>query len=164
MTDGGVPNPQRVADVLAIQDLVVAYAHAVDDRDWVRWEALFAPDARIDYTSAGGIAGAPAEMAAWMPDAMTEFTWFMHSISTHEIRFLTDDEATGRVHVFNRNGAEWEGVPEVVDVSAVYLDRYRRIDDTWRFTERIERTHSITGGRFAELIAEAAQLDRRTKP
>ncbi len=158
MADGTIPEPQHVADVLAIQDLVVSYAHAVDDRDWVRWEALFLPDAHIDYTSAGGIAGAPAELARWMPDAMAAFTWFLHSISTHEIRFVNDDEAAGRVHVFNRNGAVWEGQPEVVDVSGVYVDRYRRIDGAWRFAERVEHTKSITGGPFAELIAEAAGL------
>lgn len=158
MTDGAIPTPGRVADILAIQDLVTAYAHAIDDRAWVRWEALFLPDARIDYTSAGGIAGSPRELAAWMPDAMAAFTWCMHSTSTHEIRFISDDEATGRVHVFNRNGAEWEGRPELVDVSAVYVDRYRRVGETWRIAERIEHTKAITGGSFAEVIAEAAGL------
>lgn len=158
MTDGAVPDSQRVADILAIQDLVTSYAHAVDDRDWVRWEALFLPDAHIDYTSAGGIAGPPRELAAWMPDAMTAFTWFLHSISTHEIRFVSWTEATGRVHAFNRNGAEWEGEREVVDVSAVYVDGYHRTDAGWRFAERIEHTKSITGGPFAELIAKAAGL------
>ena len=41
--DGRVLDPTAVADHLAIQDLVVAYAHAVDDRDWQRWEGLFLP-------------------------------------------------------------------------------------------------------------------------
>lgn len=60
--DGAVLEPARVADHLAIQDLATAYAHAVDDGDWPRWEALFTPDALIDYTAAGGIAGTPAEI------------------------------------------------------------------------------------------------------
>jgi len=158
MIDGSIPTPERVADILAIRDLVTAYAHSVDDRDWVRWEALFLPDAAVDYTSAGGIAGSPSEVAAWMPDAMAAFTWCMHSTSTHEIRFTGDDEAAGRVHVFNRNGAQWDGQAELVDVSAVYVDRYRRTRDGWRFAERIEHTKAITGGRFAELVAEAAGL------
>ena len=42
--DGRVLDPGRVADHLAIQDLATAYAYAVDDRDWPRWEALFVPD------------------------------------------------------------------------------------------------------------------------
>ncbi len=47
--DGVVLEPARVADHLAIQDLAAAYAHALDDRDWARWEALFTPHARIDH-------------------------------------------------------------------------------------------------------------------
>jgi hypothetical protein len=157
-TDGLVHDPARVADVLAIQDLVISYAHAVDDRDWARFEALFAPTARIDYTESGGIAGTPAEVAAWMPDAMSVFTWCMHSISTHEIRFTGDDEATGRVHLFNRNGVDWEGTPEVLDVIGLYLDRYVRDGDRWRFTERVESLRDLAGGHFAEVVRSISSL------
>ena len=166
-TDGRIHPPERVADLLAIQDLATSYAHAVDDLDWPRWEALFVPDARIDYTSAGGIEGTPAELAAWMPAALSIFTFCMHTTSTHEIRFTGADTATGRVHVLNRNGAHWEGNPEIVDVGAVYDDTYRRVGDAWRFASRVEHTKYITGGAFADLIREAATgstRDGRTPP
>lgn len=158
--DGRVLESNRLADYLAIQDLATSYAHAVDDRDWGRWESLFLPEARIDYTSAGGIEGSPAELAGWMPGAMAAFTFCMHSTSTHEIRFTGPDSATGRVHVFNRNGAEWQGRAEIVDVGAVYEDAYLRVGDTWRFASRIEHTRYITGGAFAELIRTAAAATR----
>ncbi len=157
-TDGLVHDPGRVADVMAIQDLVVAYAHAVDDGDWARFEALFVPTARIDYTESGGIAGTPAEVSAWMPDAMSVFTWCMHSISTHEIRFTGADEATGRVHLFNRNGVDWEGTPEVLDVIGLYLDRYVRDGDRWRFAERVESLRDLAGGHFAEVVRSISSL------
>jgi hypothetical protein len=154
--DGRVPDTARLADIAAIENLAVAYAHAVDDRDWSRWEALFLPDAHIDYVSAGGIEGTPAELAAWMPDAMSSFRWCLHSMFTHEIHFTDDNTATGRVHVFNRNGVEWEGTPELVDVGAVYHDRYVRAGEHWRFAERVEKTKYIEGGRFADMIRDAA--------
>lgn len=154
--DGSVPDPDRLADRLAIGDLVTAYAYAVDDRDWVRWEALFLPNALIDYTSAGGIAGTPAELAAWMPGAMAAFEFCLHSTSTHEVRFTAPHTATGRVHVFNRNGARWDGRAEIVDVGAVYEDTYSRHDNRWRFARRVEHTTYITGGSFAAMIRDAA--------
>jgi len=154
--DGTVPDSARLADRAAIEELATAYAYAVDDRDWVRWEALFRPDGRVDYTSAGGIAGTPAEVAAWMPDAMSAFEFCLHTTTTHEIRFTDPNAATGRVHVFNRNGVRWEGQPEIVDVTAVYHDRYVRADDRWWIAERIEHTLCITGGKFADLIREVA--------
>jgi len=167
VVDGRVHPSERIADVLAIQDLATSYAHAVDDLDWPRWQALFVPDARIDYTSAGGIEGTPAELAAWMPSALSVFDFSMHTTSTHEIRFTGADTATGRVHVFNRNGVHWQGAAEIVDVGAVYDDTYRRVGDAWRFASRIEHTKYITGGAFADLIREAAAAttrDGRTPP
>lgn len=152
LADGEVLNPGRMADHLAIQDLASSYAFAVDDRDWVRWEALFTPDARIDYTASGGIAGTPADVGAWMPDAMAIFTFTLHTTATHEIRLTGPETATGRVHVFNRNGVNWEGTVEIFDVSAVYEDTYRRVGGAWRIAGRTERTLCLTGGKFAEVI------------
>lgn len=162
--DGAVQDADRVADILAIQDLVTAYAYAVDDRDWSRWQGLFLPDAHIDYTSAGGIAGRPAELAAWMPEAMSVFEFCLHSTSTHQIRFTGPDAATGRVHVFNRNGVRWEGSPEILDVGAVYEDTYARDGRRWRFAARIEHTTYMTGGRFAAMIREAAATTSSERP
>ncbi|MEO6467762.1 MAG: nuclear transport factor 2 family protein [Acidimicrobiia bacterium] len=165
--DGQVHPPERIADLMAIQDLANAYAHAVDDLDWSRWQSLFLPDAHIDYTSAGGIEGTPAELAAWMPSALSIFDFCMHTTSTHEIRFTGTDTATGRVHVFNRNGVHWEGRAEIVDVGAVYEDTYRRVENTWRFAVRVEHTKYITGGAFADVIREATTVstrDGRTPP
>jgi hypothetical protein len=158
MTDGAVLDPARLADRAAIQDLATAYAYAVDDGDWARFEALFVPGARIDYTAAGGIAGTAAELAAWMPGAMAVFTWCLHTTSTHEIVFDGPDSAHGRVHVFNRNGVQWEGRSEFVDVGAIYEDTYARAGGAWRIASRTERTLSITGGSFADLIRRGTAL------
>lgn len=156
--DGRVLGTDRQADVLALGDLAVAYAHAVDDRDWARFEALFVPEATIDYTASGGMVGSPAEVAAWMPDALAVFTWSLHSISTHEIRFTGPDQATGRVHLVNRNGVEWEGEPEPLDIIGLYLDEYVRVGGRWRFAVRRERILSVVGGRFADVVRSISEL------
>jgi hypothetical protein len=145
--------PQRIEDRLAITDLVVAYSHAVDEKDWGAFVDLFLPDARIDYRSAGGPTGNPAEIAAWMPKAMEIFAWSLHSISTHRVRFTDAVRATGALHVFARHGVLWEGVHELMDVSALYHDEYALVAGRWRFASRREDTRSITGGKFADLVA-----------
>ena len=162
--DGLVRTPARQGDVLAIQELVVAYGCAVDDRDWTRWEALFTPDAHIDYLHSGGIVGTPAQLAAWMPDALGLFAWSLHSVLTHEIRFTGPDTATGRVHLFNRNGLEWQGRPEIFDVGGRYLDDYRRTGDTWRFSRRVEETLYVTGGEFAAVVRDLAVRTAPDRP
>jgi hypothetical protein len=154
--DGAVPGPARQADVLAIRDLAIAYGFAVDDRDWNRWKSLFTDDAHIDYSRSGGSAGTLEQIAAWLPGAMSVFAWSLHSILTHEVRFTGAGTAAGRVHLFNRNGVEWEGTRELCDIGGVYLDEYRRTGDQWRFTSRVEDIRYITGGGFAALVRDLA--------
>jgi hypothetical protein len=140
-------------DRALIGDLVVAYAFAIDERNWQAFEALFTPAAAIDYRSAGGIAGPPAEVAAWMPQAMSIFTWTLHSVLTHRLEATGADAVTGSLHMFARHGLVWEGTNEVMDVSGLYHDRYVRTPAGWRFAARREHTLSITGGRFAAIAA-----------
>jgi hypothetical protein len=142
----------RRDDRAAIADLTIAYAYAVDERDWAAFEGLFTPDAAIDYTSSGGIAGRPAEVAAWMPDALSLFTWTMHSVSTHRIVFDGPDRAHGSLHCCARHGLEWKGGPERMEVDVVYEDVYVRTSAGWRFEARDERTIAITGGAFADAL------------
>ena len=142
----------RLEDRARIEQLAMAYAYAVDDGDWGAFEALYVPDATIDYRSAGGIVGTPAEVAAWMAGASEMFSWSMHSVSTQRIVFTGPAAATGSMHVFARYGLLWEDAEELMDVSAVYHDLYVRTASGWRFASRREQTHAVTGGRFAELV------------
>jgi hypothetical protein len=84
---------------------------------------------------------------------MAPFTWSMHSISTHRLTFTGERAATGSLHAFARHGLTWKGVDELMDVNVIYRDEYHRTDEGWRFGTRREDTLSITGGRFAELVA-----------
>jgi len=52
---------QEISDRLEIQDLMVAYSHAVDTRDWDAFDDVFTPDATIDYTEMGGSRGTLTE-------------------------------------------------------------------------------------------------------
>jgi hypothetical protein len=142
----------RLDDRAGIEQLTIAYAYAVDDEDWDAFESLYVPDARIDYRSAGGIAGSPAEVAAWMAGASEMFSWSMHSMSTQRVVFTGPDSASGSLHVFARYGLVWEDVEELMDVSAVYHDTYVRTEAGWRFASRREQTLAVTGGRFADLV------------
>jgi len=51
---------QQVSDRIEIDDLLIRYTKAIDDKDWALLDTVFVPDADIDYTTSGGIAGKPA--------------------------------------------------------------------------------------------------------
>ena len=62
------------------------------------------------------------------------------------------------MHLVNRNGLEWEGQAELVDIFGLYLDDYVRVGDRWRFATRRERILSVTGGRFADVVRSISRL------
>lgn len=149
-------------DLAGIGQLVAAYTTAVDKQNWADFEALFTPDAELDYTSAGGIAGKPSEVAAWLSEAMKIFTWGMHSISTHDV-VLDGDSAAGTLHVIARGGVEFDGKREILTVGGFYEDRYVRVEVTpagepnvWRIAARTEHTQFFDGGEFASMAENAA--------
>ena len=48
---------QEISDRLEITDVLTRYTRAIDTGDWDRLDTVFTPDAEIDYTESGGIAG-----------------------------------------------------------------------------------------------------------
>ena len=45
---------EEISDRFEIQDLLVAYCHAIDTRNWDALDDVFTADAVIDYTEMGG--------------------------------------------------------------------------------------------------------------
>lgn len=75
-----------VMDRLAIDEVVTGYAVAVDDGDWAAYRALFTPDGRADYSSAGGIEGPAGAVADWLAETMKLFPVRQHLIVNRLIR------------------------------------------------------------------------------
>ncbi|MET7683747.1 nuclear transport factor 2 family protein [Streptomyces sp. NPDC005423] len=84
-----------VMDRLAVDGVITEYAVAVDDGDWEAYRALFAPDGRADYRSAGGIEGDAGEIAGWLARTMDLFPMRQHLIVNRRIRFGVLDQDTG---------------------------------------------------------------------
>src|SRR4051812_50064491 len=64
---------QRLSDRIEIDDLLTSYTVAVDTGDWDRLDEVFTPDARIDYTATGGIAGEFPEVKKWLGETPPAF-------------------------------------------------------------------------------------------
>ena len=88
------------ADRQALQTLAIEYANAIDGREWDRLDRVFTPDAHIDYTAMGGIAGSYPEVKAWLPKALRFFKSYMHLVGNFQ--FAVDgDRARGQVACVN---------------------------------------------------------------
>ncbi|NKF21993.1 nuclear transport factor 2 family protein [Solimonas sp. C16B3] len=130
---------RSLADRLALERLVVDYAYAIDERAFERLDALFMPNAYIDYRAMGGIDGRWPQIREWLPQALAIFPAYMHF--NGNLRFDIDgDVARGTIACFNPMVLPTvDGVPgETMFLGLWYHDRYERSADGWRISERIE--------------------------
>jgi 3-phenylpropionate/cinnamic acid dioxygenase small subunit len=138
-------SPQELSDRIEIDDLLVRYTAAIDDKDWELLDTVFTPDAQIDYVSSGGIAGAYPEVREWLGKALSIFPVTIHAITNSRIE-LDGDTAKGRTLVSNPmkmpkpDGAFW-----IFHVYAYYHDELVRTDQGWRIAKRVEEQLLLDG-------------------
>lgn len=139
----------EISDRLELIDLMVRYAHCVDTRDWQGFRELFAPDARIDYTAMGGVAGGVDEVADWLEATLAAFPAFQHLVSNPMLH-IDGDTATGRTMCFNPMAvnAASPGDHNVFFCGLWYVDTFVRTERGWKIASRTEDksfTYNMSG-------------------
>lgn len=136
---------QEISDRFRIADLLTRYTVAIDTKDYALLDSCFTPDAHLDYTSAGGIAGDYPKVREWLEKALAPFPMTVHYLSNSVVE-LDGDSATARTAVQNPMGsANEDGSLHIFTVGAYYNDKLVRTDDGWRITERVEETAFMDG-------------------
>tara|TARA_A100001391_G_scaffold1033_9_gene1540 strand:- start:10699 stop:11130 length:432 start_codon:yes stop_codon:yes gene_type:complete len=139
---------QEISDRFAIQDVLARYGFAMDDRDWDALDELFAPDAVLDFSAAGGPKGGLEDFKAWLPDMLATFPRIQHMVSLPDIR-IDGDAALCRSIVFNPMVMRMpNGTEQVMFIGLSHRDRLVRTPEGWRIRERIEDityTHNTPG-------------------
>ena len=128
---------QEMSDRFEIQDLLNAYCHAIDRRDWDALDDMFTEDAVIDYSDVGGARGTLPEIKPWLDKALKKFTGFQHMIATTELK-LDGDKAMARSVLFNPMIVEQDGARHVFFAGLWYCDELVRTDAGWRIKHRRE--------------------------
>lgn len=133
----------EISDRLEIQQLLVDYATAIDQRRFDDLDSVFTPDAYIDYRAMGGIDGAFPAVKAWLAQVLPHFPAFAHLIGNVDIR-LVGDAASGRTMCFNPmklNGdgsGDMSGEGRVLFCAFWYDDEFVRTAEGWRISRRVE--------------------------
>jgi len=136
---------REISDRLQINDLLVRYTVAIDKKDWALLDTCFTPDAHLDYTSAGGIAGDYPKVRAWLEAALVPFPVTVHAIANSVVE-IDGDTAKARTYVHNpMTFPNPDGSIHLFTVGAYYNDRLRWTDDGWRICERIEEQAFLDG-------------------
>ena len=117
---------------LAIGQLPIRYAIAVDSRDVDAWVSLFTPDVRVGRDKYGREA-----LREFIVPAIRGFRRSIHQIVGHQVDLdPTDpDKATGKTYC----RAEHEVEDRWIVMAICYFDEYKRVEGEWFFSRRIER-------------------------
>ena len=125
---------EEISDRLEIQQLLAAYASAVDAGRFDDLDELFTDDAVIDLSATGGADGPYREVTAWLKQTLSSMGAYMHAGANSDV-LLSGDTATARTACVN---------PLVLDAEskAIYLicfwydDEFARTSEGWRFRRR----------------------------
>lgn len=120
----------RIESSLAIQQLPIRYALAVDGRDIDAWLNLF-----IEDVDCGRHGKGRAALRGFIEPALQTFYRSQHLICGHRIEFVDPDHATGAVYC----RAEHEDGDQWVVMAICYFDTYERRNNEWFFTRRKDR-------------------------
>jgi 3-phenylpropionate/cinnamic acid dioxygenase small subunit len=146
MTSRRTLSLEEISDRIEIDDLLIRYTVAIDTKDWELLDSVYTPDAKIDYTTSGGIKGEYPEVRAWLAKALAPFTMTQHLISNSVVN-VDGDSATARTMVFNPMGRDdGEGGLKLFYVGGWYDDKLVRTEDGWRIAERFEEKAFFDGG------------------
>ncbi|HET9565872.1 MAG TPA: nuclear transport factor 2 family protein [Mycobacterium sp.] len=128
---------EEISDRLELQHLLISYSEAIDRREFDELDAIFTPDAYVDYRDTGGIDGQYPQIKAWLADVLpTYFSRNAHMLGLPAIK-LAGDTATARTFCFNPmvlNGDK----PRIMQVGVWYDDEFVRTADGWRISRRGE--------------------------
>jgi len=121
----------RIESTLAIQQLPVRYAMAVDSRDFDTWTHLFIEDVNCGRRGQGR-----EVLKGFIENACKGFYRSVHQICGHKIDFVDADHATGAAYcrAEHESGSDW------VVMAICYFDTYERRDGKWFFVRRKERS------------------------
>jgi len=130
----------EISDRLEIQQLLVDYSTAIDQRRFDDLDKVFTPDAYIDYRALGGIDGRYPEVKEWLSQVLSTFPVYAHMLGNFSVR-IDGDTASSRVICFNPMvlpGDSPGHKDQVLFCGLWYDDDFVRTPQGWRMTRRVE--------------------------
>jgi hypothetical protein len=132
---------RALADRLEIDDLLTGYTRAIDTGEWDRLDAVFTPDAEIDYTSTGGMAGGYPEVKTWLAQNLPMFPRRQHVLGQREVVLAGEPAETATVTAYFLNPMvlpQADGSELLWEFGGLYHHALVRTGDGWRSRRLVE--------------------------
>ena len=127
---------EEISDRFEIQQLMIDYSNAIDQKQFDDLDRVFTPDAYIDYRVTGGIDGRFPEVKAWLKEVLPNFPAYYHMLGNFDVR-IDGDNASSRTICFNPMVFNAEE-KQILFVGIWYVDEFIRAAEGWRMSKRVE--------------------------
>lgn len=127
---------EEISDRLEIQQLLIDYSTAIDQRRFDDLDRVFTPDAYIDYRVMGGIDGTYPAVKACLAQVLPNFPVYAHMLGNFDVR-ISGDTASSRTICFNPMVLGGDS-GNVMFCGLWYDDEFVRTPEGWRMTRRVE--------------------------
>lgn len=127
---------EEISDRFEIQQLMIDYSNAIDQKQFDNLDRVFTPDAYIDYRVTGGIDGRFPEVKAWLKEVLPNFPAYYHMLGNFDVR-IDGDTASSRTICFNPMVFNVEE-KQILFVGIWYVDEFIRTAEGWRMSKRVE--------------------------
>ncbi|UCF46019.1 MAG: nuclear transport factor 2 family protein [Myxococcales bacterium] len=129
----------------AIVATLVRYCTAIDTGAWQLLGDVFLPNARVDYTGAGGPVLSGAETASWLEEKMARYVVLQHFVTNVDI-VQDGDEVRSTAYVLAVHGyKDDDGDMRFFDLGGEYNDRLLETSAGWRISERVLNMRWVRG-------------------
>ena len=130
---------QEMSDRFEIQDLLVGYCYAVDDKDFDALDQFFTEDAVIDYSEMVGVKGSLGEIKEFLRTSLEPIPMVQHAVMATQYTF--DGEACETRTVCHNPMVVPgdDGEPQTIFFGLWYIHKFRRTIDGWRISSLYEK-------------------------
>ena len=138
---------EEISDRLEIQQLLIDYSTAIDRREFDDLDAVFTPDAYIDYRVTGGIDGQYPQVKAWLDEVLPNFPAYSHMLGNCRHPHLAGDTATVTHDLLQPDGDGRRGGARSILSGIWYDDEFirtaRRLADDHTRREQVLRQDDL---------------------
>ena len=130
---------QEISDRFEIQDLLVGYCYAVDDKDFDSLDQFFTEDAVIDYSEMVGVKGSLGEIKEFLRVSLEPIPMAQHAVMTTQYKFDGDNCETRTVCHNPMVVPGDNGEPQTIFFGLWYIHKFRRTETGWRISSLYEK-------------------------
>ncbi|MGO4169290.1 MULTISPECIES: nuclear transport factor 2 family protein [unclassified Novosphingobium] len=129
---------QEMSDRFELQDLIVGYCYAVDNRDWDALDEFFTQDALIDYSEMVGVRGGLTEIKQFLVEGLSPILAYQHAVSTTKYA-IDGDTARTKTVCYNPMTVSQGQSSDTLVFGLWYIHDFIRTEQGWKISRLYEQ-------------------------